>query len=296
MDKPLEQYLVYNGNYLPAANGIIKADNRAFLYGDGVFETFRVVNKQLWDLDSHFKRLYHGLKLLGIEKSVYFSEERIRQHIVQLLDKNQIYADARVRLSVFRNPGGYYTPKDNQLGYLLTVSNISGEGFELNHQGLAVDAFLDYKKQLNPLAKVKLINSQLYVLAGLEAQRKNLDECLILNEKGNIIESTSSNVFVVCGDVIYTPALSEGCVVGTMRTVVINLAIDLGYKIFECALTHQRLMSADEILLTNAVQGIRWVNRYKSKRYFHKIADQLLLGLNHHVYEKISSAKDPQES
>lgn len=292
MDKPLEQYVVYNGNYLPVSNAVLKTDNRAFLYGDGVFETMRVVSKKVWDIDNHFNRLHFGLKQLGIEHSVYFSKERILQHVDQLIAKNGIYSDARVRLTVFRSPGGLYTPEDNQLGYLLQVTNITDTGYQLNNHGLAVDAYTDLKKQVNKLANLKLINAQLYVLAGLEAKQRNLNEALILNEKDHVIESTSSNVFVVCGDVIYTPALTEGCVAGTMRMHVMNLAIDLGFTIFECGLTHQRLMRADEVFLTNAVKGIQWVNRYKSKRYFHKMADQLLVALNEKVTADINAAVD----
>lgn len=296
MDKPAEQYLVFNGNYLLQSNAVIKADNRAFLYGDGLFESFRVIKKKAWDIDVHFNRLFYGLEKLKIETASYFNVERIVQHIEQLIEKNEIYSDARVRLAVFRNPGLGYTPEDNQLSYLLTVENTPGEGFTLNPQGLAVDTYHDFKKQINALSSLKLINSQLYVLSGIDAVERGLDEALILNEKGNIVESTTSNIFTVNGNVIYTPALNEGCVAGTMRMHVINAAIDLGFKVFECGLTHQRLMNADEVFLTNGVKGIQWVNRYKSKRYFHKVADQLLEALNQQVEEQINLEKDPLEN
>lgn len=296
MDKLNEQYLVYNGNYLLQANAVIKADNRSFLYGDGVFETFRVVNKKAWDIDLHFQRLEYAIEKLKIEQATYFNKERILQHIEQLIDKNGIYADARVRLAVFRNPGLGYTPEDNQLSYILTVNNCVGEGYAINQQGLAVDTYLEIKKPLNSLSNLKLTNSQLYVLAGIDAREKGLDDALILNEKGSIIESTNSNIFAICNNVIYTPAITEGCVAGTMRMHIINLAVEMGFKIFECSLSHQRLMSADEVFLTNAVKGVQWVNRYKSKRYFHKVADQMIEALNAFVEKEISLEKDPLEN
>lgn len=296
MDKPTEQYLVLNGNYLLQSNAVLKSDNRSFLYGDGFFETFRVVNKQPWDLDAHFKRIEFALQHLKIEKASYFTQERIEQHIHQLIERNNVYSDARVRLAIFRSSSMGYTPLDNQLSYLLTVENIPGKGFQLNQQGLAVDLYEDYRKQVSPLTMFKSSNSQLYVLAGIDAQEKGLDEGLILNEKGAIIESTNSNIFAVCNGVLYTPALSEGCVAGTMRMKIMNLAMDMGLKIFECSLNHQRLMSADEVFLTNAVRGIQWVNRYKSKRYFHKLSDQLIEALNEDNFRELSSATDHLES
>ena len=109
----------------------------------------------------------------------------------------------------------------------------------------------------------------------LYAKENNLDDVLMLNEKNNIIEGSSSNVFIVSNGVLYTPPVSEGCVGGTLRMFLINSAIAEGIKVYETNLTPQNFLAADEILYTNAVKGIQWVSSYKSKRYFNDVAQKL---------------------
>ena len=111
-------------------------------------------------------------------------------------------------------------------------------------------------------------------------QKKGLKDVLLINESNHIIESTNSNFFIVSNGVLYTPSLSSGCVGGTMRMKLINIALENGIKVYESNISPGHLLSCDEIILTNAIQGIKWVRSYKSKRYFHKTSDKLLELLN----------------
>ena len=131
----------------------------------------------------------------------------------------------------------------------------------------------------------KNIHSQIYIQAAIYAQEKNIGDVLILNSDDKIIEATSSNIFLVSGGDLYTPKLSSGPVGGVMRAAIINLAIGLDIKVFECNLTPQELLKADEVFLTNAVQGIKWVSSYRTKRYFNKTANKLLDALNASISE-----------
>ena len=131
----------------------------------------------------------------------------------------------------------------------------------------------------------KNIHSQIYIQAAIYAQEKNIGDVLILNSNDKIIEATSSNIFLVSRGDLYTPKLSSGPVGGVMRAAIINLAIGLDIKVFECNLTPQELLKADEVFLTNAVQGIKWVSSYRTKRYFNKTANKLLDALNASISE-----------
>ena len=131
----------------------------------------------------------------------------------------------------------------------------------------------------------KNIHAQIYIQAAIYAQEKNIGDVLVLNSDDNIIEATSSNVFLVSGGDLYTPKLSSGPVGGVMRATIINLAISMGIKVFECNLTPQELLKADEVFLTNAVQGIKWVSSYRTKRYFNKTANKLLDAFNASIGE-----------
>jgi len=107
-----------------------------------------------------------------------------------------------------------------------------------------------------------------------------LDTALIQNDRMGIIESTSSNLFLVSNGVLYTPGLDGGATAGIMRAQIINLALASGMKVYECNLTPQNMLIADEVFLTNAVQGIQWVGSYRTKRYFNATIQSLMRDLN----------------
>ena len=132
-----------------------------------------------------------------------------------------------------------------------------------------------------------------YVLASVYADKNHLDDCLIVNSNGNIIESTNSNIFIVRNKVLYTPPISEGCVGGVTRMNLINLLIKNKLVVCESSLNVQHLLSADEILLTNTISGISWVSSFKNKRYFNKIGKKLIEDLNREV---VSCQLDLKES
>ena len=79
---------------------------------------------------------------------------------------------------------------------------------------------------------------------------------------------------------MYTPGLEEGCLAGTMRMQIINLALKNGIKVYECNLLPQNLLAADEVFLTNAIRGVNWVSGYRTKRYFNNMSRRLVAMLN----------------
>lgn len=114
----------------------------------------------------------------------------------------------------------------------------------------------------------------------LKAREMGVDDLLIQNEKFGIIESTSSNLFIVSNGVLYTSGLDLGCLGGTMRMQIINLALKYNIKVYECNISPQNLLAADEVFLTNAIQGISWVATYRTKEYKKEISEQLVNLLN----------------
>src|SRR5690606_14301419 len=152
--------------------------------------------------------------------------------------------------------------------------------FILNSKGLEVDIYTEIKKQKSIVSNFKVKNGLIYVMAAIKAQERVLDDLLISNERGGILESSNANIFVVSNGVLYTPGLEEGCLAGTMRMQVINLALQNGIKVYECNILPQNLLAADEIFLTNAVKGITWVSGYRTKRYFNNTSRKLVDILN----------------
>ncbi|HMU12702.1 MAG: aminotransferase class IV [Bacteroidetes bacterium] len=267
--------LVVNGELVPAGRPVIAVDNRAYRYGDGLFESIRVVNGQPCFIGAHWARLTEALKVLRINCPDGLNERTLKAHIERLVVECG-HASARIRLTVYRDAPGHYRPEGNNSGYTIALTPLSSANYILNHEGLVTDIWPEMRKQVNRLSSLKTLNGQLYVMAGLWCMDRGLDDCLLQNDKGNIIESGSGNVFIVSNGVLYTPPLSDGCIGGVMRMQVINLAVTNGIKVYETSLNPQNLLAADELIMTNAVRGPQWAAAYRTKRYTHRMALHLV--------------------
>jgi branched-chain amino acid aminotransferase len=193
---------------------------------------------------------------------------------------NKVGADARIRLTIFRDSGGFYTPDSNKFAYLLELNKLDDRQYVLNKKGLIIDVYDEVPKPVNILSNSKTSNALIYVLAGIYKNQNALDEVLILNQYGFLCESVSSNVFVVYDRKLYTPALNEGCVAGVMRQVVMRLAKENNIELVEAQINPDILNEADEVFLTNAARGIQWVMGYNHKRYFNRVSKFLNEKLN----------------
>ncbi len=252
--------------------------NRAFCYGDALFETIHGNGTKLHFFDSHYKRLMKGMEVLGMNRYNFISKEGLEATLVKLLKKNKLYKGVRIRLSVFRNQGGLYAPADNSVSYLAEAMPLPADNFLLNEKGLKTGIFKELKKQADILSNLKTANSLLYIRAGMFARASGLDESIILNNRGNLAETTSSNIFLVKKGALSTPSLDEGCVAGVMRDQIISIALHEGIECVETEVTRDDLIQAEECFLTNAVSGIRWVVAFEQRRYYSKTA-KFLTGL-----------------
>ncbi|MGV3630245.1 MAG: aminotransferase class IV [Bacteroidota bacterium] len=269
-----------NGDVFPNEGATIAAGNRSYLYGDGIFESIRIVNGKAININNHYKRLTEGAKVLKMRLPSFYSAEFFQSRIQELIDKSGIQEGGKCKISIDRASGGTYFPETNEVTYFIEVYPYQSNLFELNSKGLEIDIYTDLKKQKNFLSNYKTKNGLMYVMAAIAAKEKNLDDLLITNDRGGILESTNSNLFIVSNGVLYTPGLDEGCLAGTMRMQVINLAIQHGIKVYECNILPQNILAADEIFLTNAIRGIQWVGGYRTKRYFNTTARKIQSFLN----------------
>lgn len=267
--------IIHNGIEKQANLPFLKTDNRLFKFGDGLFESIRIINGKPVNLENHMIRLFAGMELLRIDIPINYSKDYFEKQILMLCSKNEIKKGGIARLTVYRDSPGNYFPTENTAGFVLEVKEYKDNKYTLNKNGLTIDVYEAVKKPYSTYSAFKTSNAMLYILATLYAKENNLDDVLLLNEKDNIIEGSSSNVFIVSNGVLYTPPIAEGSVGGTMRMFLINSAIEEGIKVYETNLTPQNFLAADEILFTNAVKGIQWVSSYKSKRYFNDVAKKL---------------------
>lgn len=267
-----DTHCIFNGHFISIYEPAISFTNRAFRYGDALFESIRVSNGEIMFLPDHIARIKLGMTVLRMNVPAEFKTENIKEMIQVLLLKNNLKQDARVRLTVLRNEGGYYAPETNDISFLIETETLLHKGYELNQKGLWVDIYAEIRKQINKLSTIKSTNALYYVMAGLAKQSMNLDECFLVNEHGHICEAISSNVFVVKNGSLFTAPLSEGCVAGVMRKQILNIAHHHKILCFENPITVNTLMNGDEIFLTNSIKGVQWVGQFKQKYYTNKMA------------------------
>ncbi len=355
----------HNGQVLPADAPIFTAQNRSFRYGDGLFESIRAFDGKLPFFQYHWQRLMAGLGCLGIEKPPHYSPDFFQNEIAKLTNNR---GNWRIRLTVWRSGGGFYTPETNQPEFLIEAVPLGEKsggdlespldlGHKLNPIGLSVGIWLgvtlpcaksggdlksppdlwqqlpvcaksggdsksppdlwqqlpvcaksggdsksppDLWQQLpvcaksggdlksppdlghSPISNFKLTSALPYVLAAQCKQANGHDDCLLLNTAGRLACATSANIFWVKNGKLFTPPLSEGCVAGTMRAVLFDIAKAMKIKVQEKKGKLADLAEAEEVFLTNAIQGIRWVKEIQGteQRYGHELAERMVAALN----------------
>jgi branched-chain amino acid aminotransferase len=272
-------FINFNGEMLPADTKLITVNNRAFKYGDGLFESMRMMKGQLKFADLHADRLQRGMKALKIEEYSQMDSWFLKEKADELSRRNKS-RNGRLRLTVYRDAGGLYTPSQNKMGYSLEFQPLDEPRYFLNSKGLLVDIFTELPKPTNYLSNIKTCNSLIYVMAGLYKTQNNLDEVFLLNQNGFLCEAGSSNIFVWYQKHLYTPAISEGCVEGVMRQVIINLAKEINIPVMEAQINPEILYEADEVFITNASRGIQSVMGFGVRRYFNEVSKLLVDELN----------------
>lgn len=275
----LPVFINFNGNIFPEETNVLTINNRAFKYGDGLFETMRMIKGELKFAELHSIRLQKGMKALKIDGYKELDTWFLTEKAEELARRNKV-KNGRLRLSIYRNSDGLYTPVENKMAWCLEIKPVEENYYKLNAKGLIVEIYPDLSKPINFLSNIKTANSLIYVLAGIYKSQNKLDEVVLLNQHGFLCETSSSNIFVYFQNHLFTPALSEGCVEGVMRQIVINLARNLNIPVTEAQINANILYEADEVFITNAARGIQSVMGFGVKRYFNEISKLLNAELN----------------
>jgi branched-chain amino acid aminotransferase len=273
-------YINFNGNIVDSSQPVFTAANRAFRYGDAVFETIRLMQGEILFFEKHLSRLSMSMKLLGMNSHDDLTFHNLYLSIRHLDQVNNLKGNGRIRLEVFRNDGGLYTPYSNDVSYVMETTPIVSKSYQLNENGLKIELYTDIKKPVSGLSNLKSSNALYYVMAGLYKNLLKTGDCLVLNTDNRIAEAISSNIFLVSKEVISTPSLSEACVAGVMRETVIEHLKKQGTSVHEKGIAIEDLLAADEVFLTDVINGIRWVGAFRNKRFFNSFSRNILKEIN----------------
>lgn len=266
----------FNGTLLTDPDTVISIHNRAFKYGDALFETLKIVNRKIIFWEDHYFRLMASMRMLRMKIPMDFTLENLEREILKTVSEHSGNSLLRARFSVFRKAGGLYTPLTNEVDYLIEVAELNAQ----QKKEYRIDLYKDFYNYSGLLSTLKTNNKILFTLASVYARENDLDNCILLNERKGVVEVTNANIFIVNGNEIKTPALSEGCLKGIIRKRIIEIVeATKEYTIEETVITPFEIQKAGEVFITNSIIGIQPVTHYRKKAFGTTVSEKLIRSL-----------------
>ncbi len=273
------KYFNFNGEILTADTAAFTL-GRAINYGDGMFESIRIHNGEILFLEDHFSRMVRAMKALKMPVPENFSIFFFHKQIIDLAQRENTGPNARVRIGVYRSDGGLYEPQENSIEYFIEVIPLSN-AFEWNQSDFKIGLFEDVRKDFSSISFFKSMSALPYVMASIYKSEQKLSDCLLKNSAGKIVEATSSNLFWIRGDKIFSPPLSDGAIEGIMRKNLIWLFAGNKVSFSEQSINEEELQLADEMFLTNVGWGIKPVTQFLEHSMTSKMSHEIF-----HLLEK----------
>ncbi len=269
-----------NGNLTEKA--IASFDNRGLNYGDAVFETLRFSGGKIYFWEDHYFRLMASMRILRMEIPMSFTMEFLETEILKAINSEEKKdIGFRIKLLVWRKTGGKYTPNSNEIEYLISTENLETPFYVLNEGDYEVELFKDHYVASGLLSTLKSNNRLINILGSIYAKENDYENCLLLNEHKQVVEALNGNIFLVSGNVIKTSPLTDGCLNGVTRKQLISILGTMeDFKLEETSISPFELQKADEIFITNVIQGIVPITKYRKKEFGNTIAKTLLAKLN----------------
>jgi len=256
-------------------------ENRAFLYGDSIFETLRVLDGKVLFLEDHYFRLMASLRIVRMEIPMNFTMEYMEEQVMLLIDSLPAAPSYRARISVYRKPGGYYLPTNNDVEFIVTASPLTEPLYSFTEGKYEVDLFRDFYVTKQLLSTLKSTNKMVQITGSVFAHENALENCLLLNDEKNVVEALQGNLFMLTGNKMVTPPVADGCLNGIMRKQVLELAKKIeGIEVSEGSISPFDLQKADELFITNVIKGIQPVTKYRKKEFVSVLSSDLVKRLN----------------
>lgn len=274
----------FNGQIV-AENTNLSNTNRGFLYGDGIFETLKIVNNKILYLEDHYFRLMASMRIVRMQIPSHFTLEFMEQEILNLANELNVSDSARIRFTVFRNDGGYYLPLTKTVSYIIHCYPLENKKYHIADTDYEVDLYKDFFIAKQLLSTLKTTNKMIHITGSIFANENDLQNCLLINNEKNVIEAVNGNLFMIVHNKIITPPISDGCLNGIMRKQILEIAKKMeGYEVVEETISPFDLQKAEELFITNVIAGIVPITKYRKKEYQAAIAKELLKKLNIAVF------------
>ena len=262
---PMTNYIFLNGRIIPVTEGSISTGDRGFLYGDGIFETFRTYNGEPFKLAEHLERMRCSAEKLKI-LPVYTNAE-ISETITKLLEKNSVQ-DAYIRITLSRGEGGSALQMSNGLRstILIQVKPFTPYDEKLYNEGMSLIVSGHRRSTTSPICRHKTTNLLTSILLKEEAKDKSANEAIVINTDGYVAECIVSNIFIINNGSVITPSLDTNILPGITRRTMLDICQNSGIPAREECFKIESLIKAEEVFITNSLMEIMPVSRVEDNK------------------------------
>lgn len=258
--------------------------NRSFLYGDGIFDTLKIVDGKVLFLEDHYFRLMASMRIVRMEIPMDFTMEYFEAELIKTAKSNHCVHSARVRITFYRDSIGFYTPNKSDVQYVIQAQPLDEKLYKFAQLAYEVELYKDFYVAKNLLSTLKTTSKMIHVTAGIFARENGYQNCLLINDDKNVIEAINGNLFMLKDNKLITPPVSEGCLNGIMRKKVLQLAQKVqGIEVAEAIISPFDLQNADELFITNIISGVQPISQYRKKKYTAKLSEKLTELLNEYI-------------
>ena len=155
---PIIMQVIINDKFIKREHAVVSAFNRSFRYGDGFFETMKMIDGKIMLESFHFERMFIAIETLLFEKPSFFTASYFREKIFALAKKNNHEKAARIRLMFYRSDGGLYDAQNHYPNYIIETLPLPNGANEFNDNGLVTDIYLDARKVYDYFSHIKSNN------------------------------------------------------------------------------------------------------------------------------------------
>ena len=271
----------FNGKITDLSDQLI--NNRAFLYGDAVFETLIIFNDKILFWEDHYFRLMSSMRIIRLDIPDKYTPEFFKENIIKIHDNISQTRNSRIRINIFRSSGGKYKPEKNTPSFIISCESINYNTYQLNKGHYEVDLYKDYYLDNQLISSIKTNNKIINVVASIYASENGFDNCILLNKDKLVSEFINSNLFIIKDEKIYTPTLKSGCLNGVVRKNLFKILSSSSFELCEQDLSTFDITQSDEIFGTNIAQGIFSVTKFRKKNYDCSKTKKIITMLNNFI-------------
>ena len=271
----------FNGKITDLSDQLI--NNRAFLYGDAVFETLIIFNDKILFWEDHYFRLMSSMRIIRLDIPDKYTPEFFRENIIKIHNNISQTGNSRIRINIYRSSGGKYKPEKNTPSFIISCESINYNTYKLNKGHYEVDLYKDYYLDNQLISSIKSNNKIINVVASIYASENGFNNCILLNKDKLVSEFINSNLFIIKDEKIYTPTLKSGCLNGVVRKNLLKILSSSSFEVCEQDLSTFDITQSDEIFGTNIAQGIFSVTKFRKKDYDCSKTKKIITMLNNFI-------------